>query len=117
MISDVLRNAAQLITAKGWCQGISEDCHGRLCAIGAICRVTESLHQASFVEGILQAFLNSGQSVSNWNDTHGRTEQEVLRAFLDCAESFEPRLEKADDPFAAVPKVAPVQQLKEMAPC
>lgn len=83
---------------KGWCQGTLEDQRGRVCALGARSRIVkrkwgrfESLplekrndfaEEAEYTLKILcDALPMGGMSIPIYNDTPGRTKQEILDLF------------------------------------
>ena len=72
--------AAEYIRAHGWCQRTtygSIDPQSSACIVGALWRVTQSHERTKHVSGILYHSL-SGLSIIAWNDTRGRTVDEVL---------------------------------------
>lgn len=76
--------AADYIEAHGWCQGSRRDYLGRVCIVEAIDMVTAggpALYNPAF-----NAFYDRlGTSPSVWNDTTGRTKDEVLKELRNCA--------------------------------
>lgn len=78
--SEVLLEAKNKILMNGWRQGVGRNDQGRYCVLGAVGEVTgisETFHEANKYLGsvIDQRFIFT------WNDTPGRTQQEVLDAF------------------------------------
>lgn len=91
-IADVLDDAADYIEKHGWCQSHLATPDGRVCAQGAIKAVTMSggIWQWQPLDGVgmaayvaLRGFVAG--SVTGFNDTPERTEQEVLDAFRAAA--------------------------------
>lgn len=85
-VADHFREAAGLLETHGWCQGTMYH-EGKSCAIGAIVRsakTNELIHPA------YQAFgFHIGGNIVSWNDRPGRTQAEVVKAFLGAAEAQE----------------------------
>ncbi len=72
--SDVLRR-------DGWCQGVGTDRAGRRCAIGAISATFSDDGHAAFDFRTAIYMANPGFGIAQWNDTPGRTAQEVIALF------------------------------------
>jgi hypothetical protein len=82
--SEILNGAADLIESKGWRQGLA--CNSPL---GLLC-VGEALDEvagdgAYIDRRITSALLPYGSSVVEWNDTPGRTKEEVIQALRAAA--------------------------------
>jgi hypothetical protein len=85
----VLVKAEKLLRTKGWCQGVARDQKGRFCSIGAINEGTENDYKAItpvmnarvYVEKVIQQSRFRNQHIIAWNDTRGRTKQQVLKVF------------------------------------
>lgn len=84
-VSNLLQEARALIE-RGWCQGelqIKE----RYCVIGAIETAGETAGEKYFGETVMTAqkvlwvHSGGGGSLAAWNDTAGRTREEVLALF------------------------------------
>jgi hypothetical protein len=84
----VLRDAAELIREKGWCQGDYEKADGAHCAIGAIGCSSIPAEQFFDARSALQDAVDQ-VPVWRWNDTPGRTVDEVLAAFEAAAQAEE----------------------------
>lgn len=83
--SDVLLKAASIVE-QGWCQGTSIDSQGRHCALGAIAAATAELGGAAlFLPTVAVLVLHVGGSAVAWNDTPGRTADEVANAMRKAA--------------------------------
>ena len=76
-VSGVLSEAAELIRRHGWVQRKSGSIGEGFCLIGAVINVTRDKHQCFLAnEALIRA---SGTiSIVTWNDTEGRTKEEVL---------------------------------------
>lgn len=100
---DVLKSAAGILVRAGWCQGQYSD-HGSFCTMGALGMAltgnpsrskgstpqTENLYHRIIT--LLSYRIEPGTSIAAWNDTSGRTAQEVidhLRATADALENGE----------------------------
>jgi hypothetical protein len=87
-VADVLRHAALLIEERGLCQdGAYGDDNGSLCAIGSINvsrgkdRMADSLDDPAVSALYDWVWRNVGDlSVIDWNDSDGRTAEEVAAA-------------------------------------
>lgn len=77
-----LRQAADYIETHGWCQGKFERDDGHVCVSRAIHRAGGDLAaRLAFVD-----FLGTPDvSLLGWNDTPGRTAEEVIAALRECA--------------------------------
>ena len=72
--------AAEYLRAHGWCQRTtygSTDPDSPACIVGALWRVTQSHERTKHVSDILFHRLGDVNLVA-WNDTRGRTVDEVL---------------------------------------
>lgn len=97
----VLRDAADTLRSKGWCQGQFSDDHGSFCMTGALNVVlTGNPHRASGntpekenlyyrITTLLSARLGPGTNIVTWNDTPGRIVQEVVDELLGAALALE----------------------------
>lgn len=96
----ILREAADYIREHGWCQDSLSSPSGRVCAIGAIKSVTmpdirdgwaDDARHTTVVFGrfVYRRYNDVDWSgfghVPDWNDTPGRTKEEVISALNDCA--------------------------------
>jgi hypothetical protein len=87
---NMLREAADLIEKRGWCQHQLEDHRGRVCALGALTRVPTRLVDAHAKAHLaLENFINQKFSLSivEWNDCRARTKEQVIETFLKAANS------------------------------
>ena len=75
-VSEVLEQAAELIRRHGWVQRKYGTTGEGYCIIGAIIAVPK--HESGYpaIEALREEL--GGQSVMLWNDTEGRTKEEVL---------------------------------------
>jgi hypothetical protein len=85
-----LEDAMNLLAEDGWCQDKLHDQWGRHCAMGALAKATRADGELSMTERphYLGAFYrlkrvvdDENGSVAIWNDTPGRTIEDVLLAF------------------------------------
>lgn len=90
---EILIEAKRLLETKGWCQGAyAKRLHGEIalnfigdptvaayCSSGAICEA----QKPSMAEDAAYYFIKAigGGPIPRWNDTPGRTKEEVLAAF------------------------------------
>lgn len=95
-IKEVLVQAKQILVQQGWCQGQYTDNKGRCCMSEAIQRVHNPDPKHSWLseeDGTSQAhsflykFLRG--SIAKWNDTDGRTQEEVLSKLDEAIEAAE----------------------------
>lgn len=101
--SEVLEKAAaEVLKPDGWCQysyGAFHQPEGAVCATGAIQRVVESSQDLSIMVAVAEGSRNAwseltdhlGMFPSEYNDTPGRTAQEVADAMLECAKDLKER--------------------------
>lgn len=64
------------LKTTGWCQNILEDDEGRNCIMGAVNR--EARNAPEYEKFVLRLFELTGSPPTVWNDTPGRTFEEVL---------------------------------------
>jgi hypothetical protein len=87
-IADFLTAAGDYIAEHHKCNRVAGTPDGRVCALGAICKVTPVASAArSDVITALLVFLGVA-SIPDWNDES--TESEVIQAFYDAATKFRP---------------------------
>lgn len=91
----VLRAAAWYIEEHGWCQGRWENEEGKVCLDGAILRVMGQFaghknFSARYIPIIGALGPEVGYSPIGFNDTDGRTEQEVTAALRRAADRLDP---------------------------
>ncbi len=91
---EILTKAIEYWQTKGWCQGESVDLQGRRCLVGGIQHATclGELDRSSLIErdkalaavadviGGVPAYKTTGETCVEWNDTRGRTVEEVITA-------------------------------------
>lgn len=93
--SDVLRGAAQLLKEEGWTQHAFLDAHGRMCVTGAINRAANggALYvgaEDNVGSAAWRALADKlGCRVTDWNDTPGRTAEEVISTLESLADDLE----------------------------
>jgi hypothetical protein len=88
-----LLNAAQYIRDNGWCQHKLELPSGEVCAYGAMSRATygKEAHTLSEAVGLFSKYcvsaglIQPNGSFPTWNDTPGRTKEEVIEALEKAA--------------------------------
>jgi hypothetical protein len=91
-VSTVLRNAAELIEQRGWCQGTSEDDSGRVCAIGAIVKAA-GYYNGAALQGAKVTLMqlipairhDSLVPIAAWNDERMRSAAEVIATLREAA--------------------------------
>lgn len=83
-IKKILTGAAAQIRARGWCQNEGADADGRCCVVRAIGDTVmvnglpaEDFQLSSATCYFLRGFIGQ-QDPIKWNDTPGRTKEEVL---------------------------------------
>lgn len=82
----VLREAANILQEKGWCQCQAEDRFGHVCmaqAISLACKKDFSLYG----ETTMRFRTILGMEAVHWNDTEGRTKEQVIAKLREVAES------------------------------
>lgn len=92
-----LRAAAEVLRRDGWTQGAYRGARGSRCASDALCVVTGSTHQAevgaayerAMAAALALASATGARAVWLWNDTPGRTADEVIAALLAAADAVE----------------------------
>lgn len=85
--SKLLLEAADYIEKYGWCQNRFEELTGPVCLIGAFFKCSYVDLDSQILENFrdrLGSFLNVN-NVCKWNDTEGRTKEEVINALRACA--------------------------------
>lgn len=100
-VADKLLEAADYIHAHGWTQGTYADKQtGAVCALGAIGKVADrtsfGANPATYgavLYALRQQLLDAGPDyridIAYWNDTPGRTQEQVEQAFRDAAKRIE----------------------------
>jgi len=87
-IADYLTAAGDYMAEHHKCNRVAGTPDGRVCALGAICKVTPvSTTTRTTVITAFLAFLGVA-SLPDWNDES--TESEVIQAFYDAATKFRP---------------------------
>lgn len=102
-VKQILLDAAERLETHGWTQGVSQDKDGRCCAVGAISAViyknydnflgytTNPKHHTAIIQEVfkpIHAILGEYMIIP-WNDTPGRTADEVIAMIRKAAESVE----------------------------
>lgn len=91
---ELLSKAAVVLGERGWCQHALEDDDGRVCLVGAISYAhngtsylttdgTKGMHWGAAV-GVLMDRLGTA-TLGRWNDTPGRTKEEVIALLKNSA--------------------------------
>lgn len=75
--ADVLDAAADLLDRDGWCQGYDKDDDGRYCARGATKAAASSDTLVGAGARIALTQRLPTHNIPAWNDTPGRTQEEV----------------------------------------
>ena len=83
----LLRDAADLIEQKGWCQRAYSDGNG-YCAIGALLHIDHNDISRSYLSATHSLEANIG-SIATWNDQQERTKQEVIAKLREVAQLTE----------------------------
>lgn len=80
-VRECARRAAEILREDGWCQGVSRDERGAHCAAGAVWEACPGPGGYP-VRLLTQIRLGRviGTQVVSWNDTPGRTAEEVIAA-------------------------------------
>lgn len=89
MIADALEETADLLERDGWIQGAYANPQGQHCIVGAMSMVadeTAKVRPHAFRYFLIEAVqhvippeqVRSTSTIVDWNDTQGRTKQEVL---------------------------------------
>jgi hypothetical protein len=81
-VAKVLNDAADLIDANGWTQGVNRDAFGCYCAVGALEAASPRVDGRWFSRLYYDAAVavskeTQSSSVVQWNDAEGRTQAEV----------------------------------------
>lgn len=84
---EIFLKAADLLARDGWCQGSYYDENGGRCAAGAITDACGGVRPTEAARACALASQLCGDSLSTWNDTYGRTKEEVIALFQRCAEA------------------------------
>jgi len=83
-----LRSIPALLDKHGWCQGFDHDEEGAACLRGAIVDVTPAGEVRAYVWDRLTCQVGN---IVDWNDTTGRTVDEVQAACVAAAADLRPR--------------------------
>lgn len=87
----ILYRASEVLGENGWCQGAIKDLDGQFCAVGAIREASIEIMgtRDSWSECVALSRLGSHirklnydpvVTIPRWNDTEGRTSEEVILA-------------------------------------
>lgn len=108
-ISEMFDKAADLLETRGWNQGAYYATDGSHCLVGALQESSgayryrrEQMLNFNKAHDLLLIYLNQN-SVENWNDTHGRTQEEVIGALRGVA-----MLQRKVENSVPLPVVTPV---------
>ena len=97
-VGKILLEAADYIERRGWCQHTPEGHAGKVCAVGALLYVATNMNHpvwgpvwgmsslALLASARLGKYLGT-DGIESWNDTLGRTEDEVVAALRAAARS------------------------------
>jgi hypothetical protein len=83
----ILYDAADLIDANGWCQGVNRSAEGYYCALGAIGKASMFGEVLPPVEALRREIRSTG--VAEWNDEPGRTKDQATTALRNAARTAE----------------------------
>jgi hypothetical protein len=83
MSKKIIQDVKDILLAEGWCQGELENANGEHCLLGAC-------DKAFMPVPIRQAIFDKlgGCSIINWNDTPGRTLEEVVALLDEVASDY-----------------------------
>ena len=85
----ILLDAANLLEERGWCQDEFQNKQGQMCMLGAM-RVAlwdKVIYPAHPAYGLAcDATGMNGMKIAEWNDTPGRTQQEVISKLREAAQ-------------------------------
>lgn len=93
--NDYIDSVIEILETRGWCQGRLCDAEGRLCAIGAVLETDKRLirnlstycpdpyHRSMLYYEVRRELDGKmiNESLQRWNDTPGRTKEEVTELF------------------------------------
>ena len=84
--SEIVQEIVDTILTKGWTQGMMFDRTGAVCLLGATaCVGLENLGAFKYGAVVLDTIQKrTGPFVASWNDTEGRTVNDVLAMLHDC---------------------------------
>src|SRR5258708_2082962 len=80
----VLLNAAELLERDGWIQGCFGSRDGPKCLVGSMLYMTKEL-SPYFWEARTRLGERTNGNPVGWNDTPGRTKEQVIALLYDCA--------------------------------
>lgn len=91
-----LRQAATYIKNHGWCQRLAEDDNGRVCLVGALSKVCNrnsstyaNIPDIRNVIKKLNPIVMKSRSLVDYNDTIGRTKEQVIELLETTAKKCE----------------------------
>lgn len=84
-----LRQAADLLVRDGWCQGSRRGPNGERFVSAAINRAPLTVRAAAFDAMYRRIWATGPQSLSDWNDQPGRTQDEVVDTLRSVADEIE----------------------------
>ncbi len=85
--ADVLNKAADLLERHGWCQGVSIDAAGRMCAGYALQQAEPDVHARYGARIALFEIIGvDSVNILAWNDRPKRTAEQVIATFRAAAE-------------------------------
>lgn len=86
-VARTLLDAADYIDEHGWCQGVSKDILGHVCAWYAIYRNTSATECIGANERLIKylKLYAYHKAIPDWNDESGRTQAEVTAALRAAA--------------------------------
>lgn len=92
MKSEVFDKAIQIIETQGWCQGVSTDPNGSVCAARAIGLAVktgvENGRDLAKLYAVMAAKEAGVQHLYRWNDAPGRVRDEVIALFRTCGDKL-----------------------------
>lgn len=91
-VADIIREGRNQLFERGWTQGTMIGPDGTVCAIGACQLADQAIGLGAFqtwvdTRNTIEACTPDGVGTANWNDTPGRTFDEVIDLF-DRAEKY-----------------------------
>lgn len=95
-IADLLEQAADLLETEGWCQMTLRNPEGARCAVGALHKISGNTRLKRAAQEWLAMRLNIfalanmyvGAQLVLWNDSPGRTIDEVIDLFKETAKDL-----------------------------
>lgn len=86
---EIVEDTRTILVHQGWCRLYSADDQGRVDLFHALLLADHS--DSPYWQWVYEAILDytDSESVTEWNDTHGRTANQVLQLLTDLKRHFE----------------------------